>query len=886
MNIYQLPAPDLSTITYGGGVLRLMESYGFSDDERIVAVRATYTDNADPTYGLHYGIWLYDLDAQTYLANINAQIAGIEYAKEIDVSDIQFSGSAENIFAIVLTETKATGDHALVSIQNGQVISDNLVHSLIGLPVDIDIERFLLSDNGRFLAVQTSSEQLSADESPDTNDSSDIYLFDLITNSVERVSFVGGSEVQEPTYLKDIYVSNDEVKVAFITDAAFVSPSRVDINSNTTAHEPHQRSDAYIWSSSYDQNGLLGTQEFDLLSLTTEGKASGYVDKLNNLAITDNGQYFNSTSDLIVDGDANGSNDGFFTENSGEINRITESASSDLQSGGVFLSASNDGQYAIYTTESPELTGSSQAQQLILIDNQLEITTVVSENTELANNWVTGGEISGSGQYVAFTSAADNLTNDISVADSGNLFIKKLQQSLSISSLSSINVDSDAQSGQMIYRARANDQESVSALSSELSAFGVRGAEFAIPLYYHDYFGDMNRQSMDLKFYYNSQKIAFQGASNHTESEFISTSHSIHDDAGNGDGNTSTDKYVHLSLEASSEFSWDNALDKIQLPDLNFLVDDDIAAISEESTDVSFRVDSDETYSTLGFASHSVQIIPATWDFDLNGEVDALTDGLMFLRSLFDLSGNNILSEAVASDTQISNQKILNIIDNAPLIADIDGNGEVDALTDGLIFLRYLFDIKSAALIDGVIAENATRTTLDSILQYIEIFMPPENGFSVFNNDSSSDDNADQTGNLITYSLDAGDTDFVIDSESGEVSIAEGLSAQLASESFTIYAADELGDVVSQEVSINLLSGAESAEGAGFTAGSDIDSLLHDSSLDDYFVMRSRNISLESSVSQVDYNDQLDVNDGVNGGVRTINYPDFIAQAHLAQFKK
>lgn len=886
MNIYQLPAPDLSTITYGGGVLRLMESYGFSDDERIVAVRATYTDNADPTYGLHYGIWLYDLDTQTYLVNINAQIAGIEYAKEIDVGDIQFSGSAENIFAIALTETKATGDHALVSIQNGQVISDNLIHSLIGLPVDIDIERFLLSDNGRFLAVQTSSEQLSADESPDTNDSSDIYLFDLVTNSVERVSFVGGSEVQEPTYLKDIYVSNDEVKVAFITDAAFVSPSRVDINSNTTAQEPHQRSDAYIWSSSYDQNGLLGTQEFDLLSLTTEGKASGYVDKLNDLAITDNGEYFNSTSDLIVDGDANGSNDGFFTENSDEINRITESASSDLQSGGIFLSASNDGQYAIYTTESPELTGSSQAQQLVLIDNQLEITTVVSENTELANNWVTGGEISGSGQYVAFTSSADNLTNDVSVADSGNLFIKKLQQSLSISSLSSINVDSDAQSGQMIYRARANDQESFSALSSELSTFGVRGAEFAIPLYYHDYFGDMNRQSMDIRFYYNSQKIAFQGASNHTGSEFISTGHSIHDDAGNGDGNTSTDKYVHLSFEGSSEFSWDNASDKIQLPDLNFLVDDDIAATSEQSTDINFRVDGDEIYSTLAFASHSVSIIPATWDFDLNGEVDALTDGLMFLRSLFDLSGNNILSEAVASDTQISNQKILNIIDKAPLIADIDGNGEVDALTDGLIFLRYLFDIKSAALIDGVIAENATRTTLDSILQYIESFMPPENGFAVFNNDSRSDDNADQTGNLINYSLDAGDTDFVIDSESGEVSIAEGLSAQLASESFTIYAADELGDVVSQEVSINLLPGAESAEDAGLTAGSDIDSLLHDSSLDDYFVIRSRNISLESSVSQVDYNDQLDVNDGVNGGVRTINYPDFIAQAHLAQFKK
>jgi hypothetical protein len=877
MTIYQLPAPDLSTITYGGGVLRLMESYGFSDDERIVAVRATYTDNADTTYGLHYGIWLYDLHTQTYLDNINAQIVTVEYAKEIDVRDIQFTGSSENLFAIALAETKATGDRVLVSMQNGQVVSDNLIHSLVGLPVDINVERFLLSDNGRFLAVQTSSEQLSADQSPDTNDSSDIYLFDLLNNSIERVSFVGGSEVQEPTYLKDIYVSYDEVKIAFITDAAFVSPSRVDINSNTTALELNQSSDAYIWTSSYDQNGLFGAQDFDLLSLTTESKASGYVDKLKDLIITDSGHYFNSSSDLIVDGDSNSSNDAFFSDNSGEITRISESASSDLQSGGVFLSASSDGQYAVYVTESPELTDYSGAQQLVLIDNQRELTTVISENTELANNWVTGGELSASGQYVAFTSAADNLTNDLPVADSGNLFIRMLREPISITSLRSVDVNSDVQAGQVIYRARANSQENISALSSDVSAFGIRGAELAIPLYYQDYFGDMKRQSMDLKFYYNSQQIAFQGAPDHTESEFVTASHSIHADTGNGDANPDTDKYVSISLEASNEFSWANASDKIQLTSLNFLVEDDIAVMSEQSADISFRVDGDETYSALGYASQSVPIIPATWDFDLNNKVDALTDGLMFLRSLFSLTGENILSDAVASDSIISNYAILDQIDKSSLIADIDGNGTVDALTDGLIFLRYLFSIRSEALIESAIAEDATRTTLESITQYIESFMPPVEGFSVFNSNSDEGDNTSEADNPITYSLDAGDTDFVIDSESGEVSIAEGLSMELASQNFTIYAADGLGNVASQEVNLNLSSEAEDAQLAGLAAASDIDSVLLDSSLDDYFVMRSKDISFESNVSQVAYNDQVDVYDGSDATERAVNYPDFIA---------
>jgi hypothetical protein len=353
--------------------------------------------------------------------------------------------------------------------------------------------------------------------------------------------------------------------------------------------------------------------------------------------------------------------------------------------------------------------------------------------------------------------------------------------------------------------------------------------------------------------------------------------HSIHDDAGNGDGNTSTDKYVHLSLEGSSEFSWDNASDKIQLPNLNFLVDDDIAATSEGSTDVSFRVDGDETYSTLGFATHSVPIIPATWDFDLNGEVDALTDGLILLRKLFDMNEEMLLDGVVAANSMAQEHHILNVVDRASLIADIDGDGKVDALTDGLLLLRYLFDISDSLLTEGVISADATRKSAESIKQYIEGFLPPVGGFSAMNDAILASGQSTETNNSIVFSLDESDIGYEIDTESGEVTLVDSLDGQQASDSFTVYATNEQGSVASKQVNVNLTSLNQADGSNGLMATSDIESPLFDSSLDDYFAMRSTGFNFDSNSDPIDYLGQMDSINEFDRDGRPINNPDFIA---------
>jgi hypothetical protein len=56
---------------------------------------------------------------------------------------------------------------------------------------------------------------------------------------------------------------------------------------------------------------------------------------------------------------------------------------------------------------------------------------------------------------------------------------------------------------------------------------------------------------------------------------------------------------------------------------------------------------------------------------------------------------------------------------------DIDANGAVDALTDGLLLLRYMLGVRGQALIDNAIGANAQRSTAEDVEAYIAGKMPP-----------------------------------------------------------------------------------------------------------------------------------------------------------------
>ena len=55
---------------------------------------------------------------------------------------------------------------------------------------------------------------------------------------------------------------------------------------------------------------------------------------------------------------------------------------------------------------------------------------------------------------------------------------------------------------------------------------------------------------------------------------------------------------------------------------------------------------------------------------------------------------------------------------------DVDGNSSADALTDGVILIRYLFGMRGATLVDGALAGNHTRSG-PQVESYIQSLLSP-----------------------------------------------------------------------------------------------------------------------------------------------------------------
>ena len=109
-------------------------------------------------------------------------------------------------------------------------------------------------------------------------------------------------------------------------------------------------------------------------------------------------------------------------------------------------------------------------------------------------------------------------------------------------------------------------------------------------------------------------------------------------------------------------------------------------------------------------------------DIDGNGEIDALTDGLLAVYYLFGFF--NLLGNAVgAGASRDSDDEIINYLNGArDTMLDVDGNGLADALTDGLVLIGYMFGQRGEGLINRRIGDGATRTTAAEIEQFLDQF--------------------------------------------------------------------------------------------------------------------------------------------------------------------
>ena len=112
-------------------------------------------------------------------------------------------------------------------------------------------------------------------------------------------------------------------------------------------------------------------------------------------------------------------------------------------------------------------------------------------------------------------------------------------------------------------------------------------------------------------------------------------------------------------------------------------------------------------------------------DVDLNGQADALSDGIVIIRHLFGFTGNALVDGAVdpaglrTDPTAIQNY--LNAIGGA---LDVDLNQNADALSDGIMIIRNLFGFSGNALTDGAIDPGGQRTDPAVIATFLDNMNP------------------------------------------------------------------------------------------------------------------------------------------------------------------
>ena len=245
------------------------------------------------------------------------------------------------------------------------------------------------------------------------------------------------------------------------------------------------------------------------------------------------------------------------------------------------------------------------------------------------------------------------------------------------------------------------------------------GQSVSISISYDVSDNDSSLTGLGLSVHYDSSVLTFIELAAVLATDNISSDGPFNDDE-DLDNDASTDKYVSANW-ASLFGSWPGEL-PASLLTINFNTAEDVDA---DATTIGFSSVSNASGYAFAPTSYDMSILSGSWDFDRDGTADALTDGLMLLRYTFGLRGASLTDSAISSNSTLSPSEVeANVAASTESFADIDGSANVDALTDGLMLLRYLFGLRGGSLIDAAVANGASRSTATDIEAYIISLMP------------------------------------------------------------------------------------------------------------------------------------------------------------------
>ena len=252
------------------------------------------------------------------------------------------------------------------------------------------------------------------------------------------------------------------------------------------------------------------------------------------------------------------------------------------------------------------------------------------------------------------------------------------------------------------------------------------GNDFTMSVMYEATDGSQTVPGLGLRIHYDSTKLTWVDFSNVLANGVTVDPGTVVSEADTSDfdGDATTDRFVALAWSVVSG-DWPDATMPTKLYDITFTVN---GALSDGDTST-LRFSSSSTAAGYAFYGNAADFVvqPFNLDIDGNGTADALTDGVLVIRYLFGFTGDTLINNATAPDcTRCTAPEIEAWLADGVSsgLLDIDGNGTADALTDGILVIRFLFGFTGETLIANAVAPDCTRCTAPEIEAFLSQIMP------------------------------------------------------------------------------------------------------------------------------------------------------------------
>lgn len=227
---------------------------------------------------------------------------------------------------------------------------------------------------------------------------------------------------------------------------------------------------------------------------------------------------------------------------------------------------------------------------------------------------------------------------------------------------------------------------------------------------------------LGLKLHYDSSKLGTPVIGSILQTNLLQQNNQPQADDNNLDGVSNTDRFINISW-ADSGVSWPGGALPTDLYEVELTLNADAAAGATTSLNFSAQPAIGLGYG-FSYEPYNLTIAPDfSWDIDGDGSTRFTTDGILIMRYLFSFRGDQLIAGAVGDDaTRTTAEEITQYLDDHIEILDTDLDGVARPLTDGLLVVRYLAELSGETLVNGAVGSDGTRTTAAAIEGYLAVF--------------------------------------------------------------------------------------------------------------------------------------------------------------------